>query len=317
LICKLEFLFEEPRASATLTLIVVFVLMCLLPFHVFYLRSRKELLRVLSHIFVSPFGTVKFKHFFLADIITSLGVTLKDMVSIFFLFGTGQWLNLAEYAKIYDREYKPKPGEVVHQPYFKNDTLVILQLSIAFLPFWFRLMQCFRRYYDTKLNANLKNAGKYFTSMCVQGAAIFFFYRASNLEDMNYTVFYSVICVNAFSTCYSLYWDLYMDWGLFRSSAPGKRYLRHKLLYPAKFYYFAAATNTIMRLMWILPIFKAWYRGTDFEISQSDATLIAVVEALRRTQWALLRIENENVNNFEKYRNVLLIPEFKDMVYST
>jgi septin family protein len=39
------------------------------------------------------------------------------------------------------------------------------------------------------------------------------------------------------------------------------------------------------------------------------------IEALRRTQWALIRIENENVNNFERYRTVLQIPEFKDMVY--
>lgn len=44
---------------------------------------------------------------------------------------------------------------------------------------------------------------------------------------------------------------------------------------------------------------------------------MAFIEAMRRTQWALLRIENENVNNFEKYRNVLQIPEFKDMVYSS
>ena len=167
LICKLDFIFEKTHAFATLLLFVVFALMCLLPFHVFYLKSRKELTRVLFNIFLSPFGTVKFKHFFLADIITSLGVTLKDMISIFFLFGTGQWLDLAEYAKIYDRKYKPSPGEVVQQPYFKNKTLVILQFSIAFVPFWFRLMQCFRRYYETKLNANLKNAGKYFTSMCV------------------------------------------------------------------------------------------------------------------------------------------------------
>jgi len=178
-------------------------------------------------------------------------------------------------------------------------------------------MQCFRRYYETKLIANLKNAGKYFTSMCVQGGAIFFTLYASNLDTMNHTIFYSFIGLNVFSTIYSLYWDLYMDWGFFRTSVPGKRFLRHKLLYPVRFYYFAAFTNTLMRLMWILTIVKPWYRGTDFDISLSDATVLAIVEALRRTQWALLRIENENVNNFEKYRNVMQIPEFKDMVYGS
>ncbi len=79
----------------------------------FYLKARKELVRVLFHIVASPFGIVKFKHFFLADIITSLNVTLKDFISIFFFFGTGQWLDLAEYAKAYDTDFKPQPGEII------------------------------------------------------------------------------------------------------------------------------------------------------------------------------------------------------------
>ena len=35
---------------------------------------------------------------------------------------------------------------------------------------------------------------------------------------------------------------------------------------------------------------------------------------VRRTQWALLRVENENLNNFEKYRNILHIPELNDEI---
>lgn len=38
----------------------------------------------------------------------------------------------------------------------------------------------------------------------------------------------------------------------------------------------------------------------------------SVVEGFRRAQWSLIRIENENVNNFERYRNILQIPAFKD-----
>ena len=71
-----------------------------------------------------------------------------------------------------------------------------------------------------------------------------------------------------------------------------------------------------MRLMWLLPIFRAWYLTTreKYEIYHSYSTVTCIVEAIRRAQWALLRIENENVNNFEKYRNVLRIPEFKDII---
>jgi hypothetical protein len=35
-------------------------------------------------------------------------------------------------------------------------------------------------------------------------------------------------------------------------------------------------------------------------------------EAFRRTMWSLLRIENENVNNFEKYRTILQIPAYRE-----
>ena len=50
-----------------------------------------------------------------------------------------------------------------------------------------------------------------------------------------------------------------MDWGLLRSNDPGKKYLRSKLLYPVWFYYYAALTNLMMRLMWIVPLFNANY----------------------------------------------------------
>ena len=48
--------------------------------------------------------------------------------------------------------------------------------------------------------------------------------------------------------------------------------------------------------------------------SQSNILVLALVEGFRRAQWALIRIENENVNNFERYRNVLQIPEYKEII---
>lgn len=45
---------------------------------------------------------------------------------------------------------------------------------------------------------------------------------------------------------------------------------------------------------------------------QGDTFLILSIEVFRRAQWAILRVENENCNNFEQYRTVLQIPEFDD-----
>jgi len=37
-----------------------------------------------------------------------------------------------------------------------------------------------------------------------------------------------------------------------------------------------------------------------------------MVELIRRTVWALLRVENEFFNNFEKFRDDVLIPTIKE-----
>jgi hypothetical protein len=45
-----------------------------------------------------------------------------------------------------------------------------------------------------------------------------------------------------------------MDWGLLRSKEPGRKFLRHKLLYPTWFYYYAIVSNFIMRFFWTLTL---------------------------------------------------------------
>jgi|LauGreDrversion4_2_1035121.scaffolds.fasta_scaffold203688_1 hypothetical protein len=138
-------------------------------------------------------------------------------------------------------------------------------------------MQCFRRYRDTKLPANLKNAGKYFTSMTVQAGAIIFALYAKDSD----VAFYGFVAINIISTIYSYYWDLYMDWGLLRCMDPGKKFLRNKMLYPVWFYYFAAITNLMMRLMWIIPLFNNRYSPL-FVLSQTNLFVLSVVEGIRR-----------------------------------
>jgi EXS family len=101
-----------------------------------------------------------------------------------------------------------------------------------------------------------------------------------------------------------------MDWGLFRSSERGKRYLRGKLLYPVWFYYYAMVSNGVMRFFWVLGVIRFSQPWVDQ--SQLIVLVQSLVEGFRRAQWALIRIENENVNNFERYRTILQIPAFKE-----
>ena len=90
-------------------MIVVFALLCGLPFHVFYLRSRLELAKTLGHIVIAPFGPVKFKDFFLADILTSMVATLRDAVLLVFLFASGQWYEIHTWAKYLNPMYAKEP----------------------------------------------------------------------------------------------------------------------------------------------------------------------------------------------------------------
>ena len=84
------------------------------------MRARKELLIVLWHILISPFGIVRFKHFFLADILTSFVIPFKYTAYITCFFISENWL---------DSNYPDKN----RCPYITDYKLII-----AFFPFWFR-----------------------------------------------------------------------------------------------------------------------------------------------------------------------------------
>jgi hypothetical protein len=55
-----------------------------------------------------------------------------------------------------------------------------------------------------------------------------------------------------------------------------------------------------------LPL-KGWTSDPQFTLF-----ILGMGEAFRRTIWSILRIENENVNNFERYRNILQIPAYRE-----
>jgi hypothetical protein len=55
--------------------------------------------------------------------------------------------------------------------------------------------------------------------------------------------------------------------------------------------------------------FTGWEADPNFYLF-----LFSVGEGFRRTIWTLLRVENENVNNFEKYRTILQIPAYREEV---
>ena len=119
------------------------------------------------------------------------------------------------------------------------------------------------------------------------------------------------IAVNSFGTLYAYFWDLYIDWGLLRSTEPGRFALRPVIQYSTTFYYYAIVADFLIRFTWLIPAFIN-VNGYPWLTSIGYGTIIALLELYRRWFWSLIRIESEQVNNFERYRHVLEIPEVNE-----
>jgi len=165
-------------------------------------------------------------------------------------------------------------------------------------------MQSIRRYRDNKLKWNLVNAAKY-VSIMIQ-SSLYITYKVTNSNR----VYWAYVIYASFNTIYCVLWDYYMDWGLLRSFQSGTRFLRsNKLLYPKWFYYFGLVMNFPLRCLWYVQVahFEGWEADPNFYLF-----IFSVGEGFRRMIWTLLRVENENVNNFEKYRTILQIPAYRE-----
>lgn len=215
-----------------LSILVLMVAYCLQPcLPCGYRRARYQLLITLKEIFLSPFGRVRFRDFFFADVITSMAEPLKDIGnSIFFI------------SHISDE----KNSDQKRMDYANNKALQIFYYVMAFLPFWLRFWQCINKYYYTRNVAHLKNAGKYASKM-VPTLALTLGVK-SKVDQKNFGIW---LFLQLFATFYCLYWDYYMDWGLFRTTEKGRYWLRSKMKFSTGFYYYAMVSNFLFRFFWL------------------------------------------------------------------
>ena len=280
---KYEFL---PTHSSIFTYVLYIALTFLFisPFRFIYRGARVEVIRTMWNIIISPISEVRFKDFFLADIFCSMVKPFQDMSIAMCFFSSNSWVD-----------------NVDPQCTWLKTAIIIASI----LPFYWRFMQCLRRYYDTGDKfPHLVNAGKYMSSLVTMTVYLIKYWYNLDINKL-YVILYVI------ATLYSYVWDLTMDWGLLRGK-PKYIFLREKLLYPAKYYYFSIVTNLILRFAWVLTLFTDTFLYTTKEGNHALLLFLGLCEAYRRTQWSLFRVENENVNNFEKYRAILDIPQLSE-----
>ena len=177
-------------------------------------------------------------------------------------------------------------------------------------PYWFRFMQCIRRYYDTgKRHPNLPNALKYALAMCVTIFSVFSPDLKSHVDGSwtTYQVFWT-ICYTS-STLYTYSWDILMDWSLGNSKHGG---LRERRMFRNKAVYYAAiVVDLILRFFWsytLIPVRDQSNFANGVSLSIAIAPFAAIAEICRRSMWSFFRLENEHLHNTSGYRKVNHIP---------
>jgi len=264
-------------------LVIIFV-----PLNIFYLPTRKYFFYGIGRIISAPFYTVSFSDNFLGDHLCSLVQVLLDVTYMGCYYASSAFLSTTE-------------------NHLCDSTVSISPWIVTFLPYYWRLMQCLRRYYDDRSNKlQLVNAGKYFTAMMVTLCNLLY----SKLHTKG--LFGVWIFVAILSSLYAFLWDIKMDWGLLEGKLLQdklqNKFLRKTTVLKNKgIYYFVTLMDFGLRVTWISTVSPGNF-GLSHVQHVFVVTILSSLEIIRRITWSFFRLENEHMNNCEKYRVTRLIP---------
>ncbi|KAL1294690.1 hypothetical protein HN51_055481 [Arachis hypogaea] len=268
-------------------LLLVFIMLLICPFDFFYRPTRYCFIRVLRNIACSPFYKVLLVDFFMADQLTSQIPLLRHLETTSCHF----------FATI----FKTHNPEACHSGRLYMEITYI----ISFMPYYWRALQCARRWFDDSDVNHLKNMGKYVSAMVAAGA------RVTYSRQDNHLWFVIVLITSTVATVYQLYWDFIKDWGFLNPNSKNP-WLRDDLILKNKsIYYMSIALNVVLRLTWVETILH-------FKVGRVQSRLLefllASLEVIRRGHWNFYRLENEHLNNVGRYRAVKTVPlPFREM----
>ncbi|XP_017854120.2 xenotropic and polytropic retrovirus receptor 1 homolog [Drosophila busckii] len=284
----MEFAIKEPYHFPSLA-IVVPILLLINPLCIMKFKARMLILKKFGRIFAAPFFHVNFSDFWIAEQFISLvqiGVDFYQLVRFYIL-----------YYRDHDISYTFEPDVVV--------------TVIRCLPPWFRIAQSLRRFRDTRWRTPdyMINALKYFSMIIVVICSHMQMDSMSQYEklfDNGWT--WAYVITFCFSATYSLVWDCYMDFGLFKIWRGKNIFLRENLVYPKTTYYAIIVFNILIRYVWMLELSLIYYNVLRAFYSKS---ICFILEIIRRFTWNLLRLENEHLHNcgeFRAVRDIFLMP---------
>ncbi|KAJ4710614.1 Phosphate transporter PHO1-like protein [Melia azedarach] len=262
-------------------LLLIFILLLVCPFNIFYRSSRYRFLCVIRNIILSPLYKVLMLDFFMADQLCSQVPMLRNLEYVACYYITGSYKT---------QDY----GYCMRAKHYRD-----LAYAVSFLPYYWRAMQCARRWFDEGQTTHLVNLGKYVSAMLAAGA------KVAYEKERSVGWLCLVVVVSSAATVYQLYWDFVKDWGLLQMNSKNP-WLRNELMLRRKFiYYFSMGLNLVLRLAWLLTVLHSNFERVDYRVT---GLFLAALEVIRRGIWNFYRLENEHLNNAGKFRAVKTVP---------
>ncbi|KAI6686239.1 hypothetical protein NL676_032152 [Syzygium grande] len=262
-------------------LLLAFLLVLVCPFNILYQSSRYRFLGVMRNIILSPLYKVVMLDFFMADQLCSQVPMLRNLEYVACYYITGSFKT---------QDY----GYCMRTKHYKD-----LAYAVSFLPYYWRAMQCARRWFDEGEMSHLVNLGKYVSAMFAAGAKVAY----EKERSIGWLCLFVVISSSA--TVYQLYWDFVKDWGLLQMNSKNP-WLRNELMLRRKIlYYVSMGLNLILRLAWLQTVLHYSFEHVDYRVT---GLFLAALEVTRRGLWNFYRLENEHLNNAGKFRAVKTVP---------
>ncbi|KAH9772057.1 phosphate transporter PHO1 [Citrus sinensis] len=247
-------------------LLLIFLLLLVCPFNIFYRSSRYCFLRVIRNIILSPLYKVPL---------------LRNLEFVACYYITGSFKT---------QDY----GYCMRAKHYRD-----LAYAVSFLPYYWRAMQCARRWFDEGQTSHLINLGKYVSAMLAAGAKVVY------EKERSVGWLCLVVVVSSGATVYQLYWDFVKDWGLLQMNSKNP-WLRNELMLRRKcIYYFSMGLNLVLRLAWFQTVLHSNFEHVDYRVT---GLFLAALEVIRRGIWNFYRLENEHLNNAGKFRAVKTVP---------
>jgi len=255
------------------------------------LQSRKTLWDSLWHIIISPFGRVRFRDTFIADVMTSLVKVFCD-------------LYMATCLAIMD-QYLVEAGE--GSCHFSKTIALPIVICI---PYYWRFMQSVHLFYNDRNERthHFLNSVKYTLTMLVALLSALHSTYAKNRQGVNFkwgTLRILWIVLTISSTIYTFLWDVMRDMALFQD----RRGLRPELMYPICWYYLAIGLDLVLRFLWVFTLMPT--TANPYYIETNDIWFVAIIactELTRRAMWALFRVENAQISNKSEFLDFLYVP---------